>query len=97
MSRSFGPEVERPGGTDGLGVDTDDLAELADDHEFAGFVDEVDAGDLADPRGCLHVDDVGASAGLETVLVVAGALAEAVLGDGEDEARGCRGTTFEDG
>jgi len=36
------------GGADGFGVDADDLAELADDHEFAGLVDEVDAGDLPD-------------------------------------------------
>ena len=36
------------GGADGFGVDADDLAELADDHELAGLVDEVDAGDLAD-------------------------------------------------
>ena len=35
------------GGADGFGVDADDLAELADDHEFGGVVDEVDAGDLA--------------------------------------------------
>lgn len=31
-----------------FGVDVDDLAELADDHELAGIVDEVHAGDLAD-------------------------------------------------
>jgi hypothetical protein len=36
------------GGADGFGVDADDLAELADDHELAGLVDEVDASDLAD-------------------------------------------------
>jgi hypothetical protein len=36
------------GGAGGSGVDADDLAELADDHEFAGLVDEVNAGDLAD-------------------------------------------------
>jgi hypothetical protein len=31
-----------------IGVNADDLAELADDHELAGLVDEVNAGDLAD-------------------------------------------------
>jgi hypothetical protein len=36
-------------GADGFGVDADDLAELADDHELAGLVDELNAGDLADP------------------------------------------------
>ena len=39
------------GGADLLGIDADDLAELADDHKLAGLVDEVDAGDLADPWG----------------------------------------------
>ena len=74
------------GGADGFGVDADDLAELADDHELAGLVDEVDAGDLADLGGRLHVDDALAAAGLEAVLVDVGALAVAVLGDREDEA-----------
>ena len=32
------------GGADGLGVDADDLAELADDHHLGGVVDELDAG-----------------------------------------------------
>jgi hypothetical protein len=36
------------GGADGFGIDADDLAELADDHELAGLVDEVNARDLAD-------------------------------------------------
>jgi hypothetical protein len=36
------------GGADGFGVDADDLAELADDHELARLADEVDAGDLPD-------------------------------------------------
>jgi hypothetical protein len=60
---SVGVEVEEPdapgaaaGSTDGIGVDADDLAELADDHEFAGLVDEVGAGDLADLEGGLHVE-----------------------------------------
>jgi hypothetical protein len=35
------------GGANGFGVDADDLAELADDHELDGLVDEVDAGYLA--------------------------------------------------
>ena len=42
------------GGADGFGVDADDLAELADDHELAGLVNEVDAGDLTDLGGGLQ-------------------------------------------
>ena len=76
------------GSADLLGVDTDDLAELADDHHLGGVVDELDAGDLADLGGGLHVDDAGASARLEAVAVDVGALAEAVFADGEDEAGG---------
>jgi hypothetical protein len=34
------------GGADGFGVDADDLAELADDHELAGLVDEASAESL---------------------------------------------------
>ncbi len=52
------------GAADALGVDADDLAELADDHHLGGVVDEVDAGDLADFAGGLHVDDALAAAGL---------------------------------
>ena len=76
------------GGADALGVDADDLAELADDHHLGGVVDQVDGGDFADLRGRLHVDDALAAAGLETVGVDVGALAVAVVGDGEDEAGG---------
>ena len=36
---------------------------------LAGVVDEVDAGDPADPGGGLHVDDPRAAAGLKGVLV----------------------------
>jgi hypothetical protein len=36
------------GGVDGFGVDAHDLAKLADDHEFAGLVDEVNADDFPD-------------------------------------------------
>jgi hypothetical protein len=61
---------------------------LADDHHLGGVVDEVDAGDFADFAGGLHVDDALAAAGLEAVGVDVGALAVAVVGDGEDEAGG---------
>ena len=74
------------GAADGFGVDTDDFAELADKHHFGGVVDELDAGDFASLGAGLHVDDAGAAAGLETVAVDVGALAETVLRDGEDEA-----------
>ena len=43
------------GGADALGVDADDLAELADHHHLRGVVDQVDAGDFAD-LGCLRGD-----------------------------------------
>ena len=46
------------------------------------------AGDFADLGGGLHVDDALAAAGLQAVGVDVGALAVAVLGDGEDEAGG---------
>jgi hypothetical protein len=76
------------GGADGLGVDADDLSELADDHHLGGVVDELDARDFADLGGGAHVDDALAAAGLEAVGVDVGALAVAVFGDGEDEAGG---------
>ena len=57
------------GGADGFGGDADDLAELADDHEFAGLVDEVDARDRADLGGSIPVDDAIAAAGPVAVLV----------------------------
>ena len=63
------------GGADGLGVDADDLAELADEHHLGGVVDELDAGDLADFGAGLHVDHAGAATGLETVTVDVRALA----------------------
>lgn len=55
------------GGANGLGVDADVLADLADDHHLCGVVDEVDAGDLADCGGGLHVDDALATAGLGAI------------------------------
>ena len=42
------------GDADGFGVDADDLAELAGDHELAGLADEANAGDLADLGGGLQ-------------------------------------------
>ena len=76
------------GGADALGVDADDLAELADDHHLGGVVDELDADDFSDLGVGLHVDDALAAAQLQAVGVDGGALAVAVLGDGEDEAGG---------
>ena len=76
------------GGADGFGVDADDFAELRDDHEFGGVVDELDGGDLADFWGGLHVDDALAASGLEAVAVAIRAFAEAVFAHGEDEAGG---------
>ena len=37
------------GGVAALGVDVDDLAELADEHHLGSVVDEVDVGDFDDP------------------------------------------------
>jgi len=68
-----------------LGVDANDLAELADDHQFAGFIHEHDGCGFSDLRSCLEIADPLGAAGRETVFVDIGALAEAVLGDGEDE------------
>ena len=76
------------GGAHGLGVDADDLAELADEHHLGGVVDQVDGGDLADLGAGLHGDDALAAARLQAVGVNVGALAESVLADGEDEAWG---------
>ena len=87
-SRSLTPEVLRPAAADGFGVDADDFAELADEHDFGGVVDELDAGDFAGFGAGFHVDDAGAAAGLEAVAVDVGAFAEAVFADGEDEAGG---------
>src|SRR5205814_10223081 len=72
------------GGANGLGVDADDLAELADDHQLRSVVDQLDGIDLADAVSDGHVLDAAAAAGLETVLLNIDALAEAVLGNGED-------------
>ena len=76
------------GTADGFGVDADDLAKLADHHQLAGLVYKIDSSDFTDLRRRLHVDDTLAAAGLEAVGVDVGALAVAVLGDGEDEAGG---------
>jgi hypothetical protein len=73
-------------GADGFGGDADDLAELADDHEFAGLVDEVDARDRADLGGSIPVDDAIAAAGPVAVLVDVGALTVALPRDREDQA-----------
>ena len=52
------------GGADGFGVDADDLAELADDHQLRGVVHQLNAADAADARGDGHVLDALAAAGL---------------------------------
>jgi hypothetical protein len=83
---SWGSRVEELDAMGAAAGGADDLAELADDHQLAGLDDEVDAGDLADLAGGLHVDDARAAAGLKAVLVNAGALAVAVLRNREDEA-----------
>ena len=68
-SRSLTPWALRTAARDGFGVDADDLAELADDHDLAGLIDEVDAGDLADLGDGLHIDDTFAAAGLGSTSV----------------------------
>src|SRR5581483_1388466 len=67
-----------------LGIDADDLAPLADDHQFAGVIDELNRVDAADARRHGHVFHALPAAGLEPVLFHIGALAEAVFRDGEN-------------
>ncbi len=74
------------GGADGLGIDADDLAVLADDHQLRCLVDQLDGADLAVARSRLDVDNTLAAAGLQTVFVHIRALAVALFGDGENEA-----------
>ncbi len=66
-------------------VHADDFAVVADQHDFAGFVDLRDGDDFADTLGGLHVDDAFAAAVGQAVFVGGGALAVAVFGDGEDQ------------
>src|ERR1700753_1764241 len=49
---------------DGLGIHANDLAVLADDHEFRGFIDQQDGAHLAVARRRLDVDNAPATAGL---------------------------------
>ena len=91
----FDPLRPPAGGPDGFGVDADDLAELADDHQLAGLVDQVDAGDLAVFGRGLDVDDALAAAALQPVFVDIGALAKAVLRDRKDQAWGEAELLFE--
>ncbi len=65
-------EADAGGAAAGLGFDPDDIAELADDHYLGGVVDEVDAGDLADFAGGLHVEDTLAAAGLVSTILPSG-------------------------
>jgi hypothetical protein len=69
-----------------IGIDADDLAELADDHELAGLVRRVHAGDLAHPGVAFMLMTPLPAAGLDASLVDVGALATAVLPDRENEA-----------
>src|SRR2546426_1418344 len=73
------------GFADGAGVHADDLAVLADQHDFGVFRHLGDAHDFAVARGGLDIDHAGAAASLQAVFVGGSALAVAILGDGENE------------
>src|SRR5579885_843583 len=66
-------------------IHANDLAVVADQHDFGLFIHLRDADDLADPLGRLQVDDAFASAVGEAVFVGGGALAKSVLGDAQDQ------------
>jgi len=63
------------------GVDADDLSELEMTISSVGSSTRRDGRELADLGVRLHVDDAGAAAALEAVLIVVGALTEAVAND----------------
>src|SRR5882724_11055309 len=66
-------------------IHADDFAVVADQHDFAGFVDLRDGDDLADAFRRLHVDHAFATAVDQAVFVGGGAFAVAVLGDGKNQ------------
>ncbi len=65
--------------------DADDLAVLADQHNFGVFIHLRDADDLAVPLRSLHIDHPFAAAGNQTILVSWGTLAISVFRNGQDE------------
>src|SRR5438067_8244604 len=80
----LGAAARRP---DRFRVDPDDLAELADHHQLAGLVHQVDTGYFTDLRRRLHVDDALAAARLQTVLIHIRALAITALRHRKNQAR----------
>ena len=66
-------------------VHADDLAVLADQHDFRILGDLRDAYDLAVALSGLNVDHTGAAASLETIFVCRRTLAKAVLRDRQNE------------
>jgi hypothetical protein len=61
--RNSTSEVAAADGADGLGVDANGFAELADKYRLGGVVDEVDGGDFADLGAGLHGDNALAPGG----------------------------------
>src|SRR6185437_13218099 len=66
-------------------VNADDLAVVADKHGFRFLVHQQDGHYFAVALGGLDVDNTLAAARLQAVFVHSGALAVAVLGDGENQ------------
>src|SRR5712672_2993365 len=74
-----------PGSTDGLGINADDLAVLADDHQFRGFIDQQDRAYFPVASSRLHINDAPATTGLQTIFIYVGAFAVALLGNGKNQ------------
>src|ERR1700722_1605288 len=73
------------GGANGFGIATDDLAELADDHQLRVLVYAQYCRGLADLCGRLQVVDALRTTRGQTIFVDVGSLAVAVFGDGQNE------------
>src|SRR5262249_55409901 len=73
------------GFADVLGVDADDLAEVADQHGFRRLIHQHDRDHVAVAGRSLHVDHAFAAARLEAIFIDGRALAVPILGDAKDE------------
>src|SRR4051794_36026417 len=67
-----------------LGVDADNLAELADHHQLRSVIDKLDCVHTSNARRDRHVLDAFSAAGLQAILLDICALAKAVLSHGEN-------------
>src|SRR6185437_3975267 len=73
------------GRTNLFGIDTNDLAELADDHQFGMLVNEQNCCRLAHLRGGFQIVDALCAARSQTILVNIGPFAETVLCNGQNQ------------